>query len=308
MDYIIGVDGGGTKTEATAYNLGDEQIATYVAGPGNPAVNFEEAITNITQAISQCMQRINNHGMRGECKGIFLGIAGIEVGINIQRLELVIGEAFKCPVVGVHDSELAHAAIFQGKDGIITIAGTGSVSYGRFKGKTDKTGGWGQVLGDEGSGYWISLEALKRMTVEQDTDLLMSSLSLKIMTYLNVISVDGMKEFVHSAGKYEIANVAKVVVECAQAGDSYAMDILDRAGFELALMTERLYKKLEIEGPLTIGLSGGILRNNERVRRQLCTCLERELGAIQILSEDSPTKGACYLYKQWQEKLRGTMK
>jgi N-acetylglucosamine kinase-like BadF-type ATPase len=242
MDYIIGVDGGGTKTEATAYNLIDEKLATYTAGPGNLAVNFAGSIKNITLAISQCMQSINNNGIPGDCKGIYLGIAGSEVGSNIRLLESVINSAFHCHVEVVHDSELAHAAIFQGQDGIITIAGTGSVSYGRVLGKTDKTGGWGHVLGDEGSAYWIALEALKRMTVEQDLGLGPSALSLKILAYLDVVSVDAMKEFVHSAGKYEIANVAKLVVEIGQAGASDALTILDRAGFELAQMTVRLYK------------------------------------------------------------------
>jgi N-acetylglucosamine kinase-like BadF-type ATPase len=299
MGYIIGVDGGGSKTEATAYNLQDQEIATFVAGPGNPAVDFDGAMTNITQAISQCMQNIKTLGMQGECRGIYLGIAGIEVGNNIRRLEAAIGGAFQCHVVGVHDSELAHAAIFHGKDGIITIAGTGSVSYGRFNGKTDKTGGWGHVLGDEGSGYWIALDAFKRMTLEQDAGQIPSSMSLAIMSNLQVSSVDGMKEFVHSAGKNEIGDMAKVVAILAELGDSDALDILDRAGLELSVLTVKLYRKLGMTGPINVGISGGILRNVDQVRQQFRDCLEKELSFVNILEDkNSPTKGACYLYRQ----------
>jgi N-acetylglucosamine kinase-like BadF-type ATPase len=298
MDYIIGVDAGGTKTEAAAYNLEEQKIATGLSGPGNPAVNPDRAKVNIKEAISQCILHVKAQGIEGMCRCIFLGAAGIEVGENKKVLESYLREAFQCEVVSLHDSELAHAAILKGKDGIIIIAGTGSVCYGRYKGRTDKTGGWGHVLGDEGSGYWIALEALKRMTVEQDSGFMVSELSLKIIAHLEVRDVDGMKEFVHNAGKNAIADVAVVVTELARDGNSIALDILDRAGFALALMTERLYKKMDIYGPIDIGLSGGILCNSEQVREQLCKYLEKNLSEIRILAEDiSPTKGACYLYK-----------
>jgi N-acetylglucosamine kinase-like BadF-type ATPase len=304
MDYIIGVDAGGTKTEATAYDLEDKKIAGSLAGPGNPAVDFEGAKGNIKDAVFRCILNLNTQGIEGVCQGIYLGAAGIEVGKNIELLESYLREAFKCDVVGLHDSELAHAAILKGKDGIITIAGTGSVSYGRYDGKTGKTGGWGHVLGDEGSGYWIALEALKHMTHEQDSGMMASELSQRIMAHLGVIDVDGMKEFVHAASKNEIAELALIVAELAQTGDRHALDILDRAGIELAILTEKLYKKLEIPQICTVGVSGGILRNVAQVRERFCACMDRDLGAVLILDDEiSPTKGACYLHRRKQVKI-----
>jgi len=303
MDYIIGVDAGGTKTQAVAYNLKDQKMADGLAGPGNPAVDFEGAKANIKEAISQCIGSMKAHGIEEVCRCIYLGAAGIEVGKNKELLEAFLREAFQCEVICLHDSELAHAAILEGKDGIITIAGTGSVSYGRYNGKTAKTGGWGHVLGDEGSGYWIALAALKQMTAEQDSGIKASALSQRIMAYLDVTTVDEMKEFVHDAGKYEIADVAPVVAELGRTGDRLALDILDRAGIELAFLTEKLYKKLEIKGPCVIGLSGGILHHIDRVRDQFRLYVESDLASVSILAEEvSPTKGACYLFRRTQEK------
>ena len=303
MDYIIGVDAGGTKTEAAAYTLEEQEIAGSVSGPGNPAVDLHGAEANIKDAISKCIQSIKTQGVEGECKCIYLGAAGIEVGKNKELLEALLREAFQCEVICLHDSELAHAAILEGKDGIITIAGTGSVSFGRYNGKTAKTGGWGHVLGDEGSGYWIALEALKQMTVEQDSGMIPSVLSKKIMMHLDVTTVDEMKEFVHVAGKYEIADIAPIVAELGRTGDRQALDILDRAGIELAFLTEKLYKKLEIKGPCVIGLSGGILRHIDRVRDQFRLYVESDLDSVSIIAEEvSPTKGACYLFRQTQDK------
>jgi len=303
MDYIIGVDGGGTKTEATAYNLEDEVIANNVAGPGNPAVDFNGTIANITQAITQCMQEIKSSEMPGECKGIYLGLAGIEIGNNMKRVEAAIGLAFQCQVVCIHDSELAYAAMLQGQDGIITIAGTGSVCYGRYRGKADVVGGWGHVLGDEGSGYWIALAAMKLMTLEQDSGVQASLLSTKMMEYLGVASAAGMKEFVHSAGKNQIAEAARVVDALAKNGNTDALKILDQAGSELAKLTIKLYKKLEIEGSVVVGVSGGILCNIKRVRAQFQWELEQNLDGVIFLKRDiSPTKGACYLHRQLKDK------
>jgi N-acetylglucosamine kinase-like BadF-type ATPase len=298
MDYIIGVDGGGTKTEVAAYNLRDEKIAESTTGPGNPAVDYNLAEKNILLGVSQCLNNINTKEVEGECRGIYMGIAGIEVKDNKSRLEAQIRNAFRCHVIGVHDSELAHAAIFNGNDGIITIAGTGSVSYGRYKGKTHRTGGWGHVLGDEGSGYWIALEALKRMTLEADLGMKASTLSQQMLTYLGVHSVAGMKDFVLGSGKYEIAAATVAVVRSAQKGDEEALEILDRAGQELAVMTERLCKKLEIYDPVEIGFSGGILLKVNQTRESFRAHLESNLNSIKILEEAVPsTKGACYFHR-----------
>lgn len=298
MDYIIGVDAGGTKTEAAAYNLKDEKIAESATGPGNPAVDFVLAEKNILLAVTQCLNRMKEQGIGGKCQGIYMGIAGIEVKDNKNQLEQRIGHAFNCQVVGVHDSELAHAAIFNGKDGIITISGTGSVCYGRYGEQILKTGGWGHVLGDEGSGYWISLEALKAMTLEQDAGMNISALSMKMMTYLGVQSIAGMKDFVHTSGKYEIAKAASAVVQSAQDGDWEALKILDRAAWELTVMTERLYRRLDVSEPIAIGFGGGILLNVKQVRKPFQAYLVSRLDSIEIRNETvPPTKGACHLHR-----------
>jgi N-acetylglucosamine kinase-like BadF-type ATPase len=299
MEYIIGVDCGGTKTDARAYDLNDLERARGLTGPGNPALGFSAAAENIKEAILQCRRNFKEQGFEGNCRCIYLGVAGIEIGENKNKLENLISETFQCKVVGLHDSELTHAAMLQGEDGIITIAGTGSVSYGQVKGKTGKTGGWGHILGDEGSGYWIALEALKRMTREQDDGKIPSKLSLKIINRFEFVTVDGMKEFIHGADKYAIAAVAKVVAELSEQGDPTATKILDCAALDLAEQTARLHKKLDVVGPITVGISGGVLHNMVRVREQFLSYLKQDLDSVNILTEDiSPTKGACYLYRR----------
>lgn len=299
MKYIIGVDGGGTKTIAVAYNLEDQEIGKGYSGFGNLVLGFDEAVGNIINAIKQCMNSLSEQGIQGECLCIYLGIAGIGVSSNTEKTEILLEEKFLCKVKGFNDSLLAHAAILKGKDGIVTISGTGSVSYGLYKGKNYTTGGWGHILGDEGSGYYIGLEAFKRMTLEEDLGLVRSKLTNTIMTKLNLDDVNGIKKFIYSASKAEIASYTPIVVELAKTSEINSIIILKQAGKDLYFMTKRLYNKLGINESIDIGVSGSILKKVDIVRDEFRNCLERDLGSVNIISEDVPaTKGACYLYRK----------
>ena len=299
MKYIIGVDGGATKTEAVAYSLEDQELGQGYSDSGNLNLDFDMAVKNIINAIQQCINSVKEQGRKGECLGIYLGIAGIEVSDNIEKVETLLQEDFHCKVQALHDSELAHAAILKGEDGIITISGTGSVSYGLCKGKQARTGGWGHILGDEGSGYNIALEAFKRMTIEEDSGSVRSELTQTIMSKLNLNQVNDIKGFIYSASKREIAAYAPIVVGLAKAAEINSLNILQQAGKELAIMTERLYKKLGINESINIGVNGSILSKVEIVREEFRHCLERDLGPFTIIAADiSATKGACYLHRR----------
>jgi len=300
MKYIIGVDGGGTKTESVAYNLEDKEIGRGQSGFGNLLLDFNGAVKNIIESIEKCMNSIPEHGGLEECLCIYLGIAGIEVSNNIEKIETLLREKFCCKVKGFHDSELAHSAILKGEDGIITISGTGSVSYGLYKGKSNRTGGWGHILGDDGSGYNIALEAFKRMTIEEDSGLVRSELTHTIMHRLNVDNINDIKGFIYSASKGEIAAYALLVVELAKSSEINSANILKQAGKELAVLTKRLYKKLGITEPVNIAVSGSILSKVEIVKEEFKRCLYKDSNSFNVIeTEDiSATKGACYLHRR----------
>ena len=301
MNYIIGVDAGGTKTEAAAYDLDGNRLAVSVAGPGNPGIDFDAALLNIKQAIAACVATLMENEV-GLCKGICLGVAGIEVGENAGLLTVAVEEAFGCRTLVVHDAVMTHAAYFHGNDGILTIAGTGSVCYGQYEGTTGRTGGWGHVLGDEGSGYWIGLQGLKQIAREADEGRPSSELSRSLMNRIGVPDAAGVETFSYGAGKLEIAALATVVAESAQRGDESAIGILRAAGRELADMTVSLHKKLGIKGPASIAMSGGVLSAMEIVREEFKKQVEEKLHGTTFLEEKvSPTKGACTLLKTFMK-------
>ncbi|MGH4051419.1 MAG: N-acetylglucosamine kinase [Clostridium sp.] len=298
MNYIIGVDGGGTKTEAVAYSLEGKELGKGRSGFGNLLLNFKQALKNIINAVELCKDGINEYGGNLDCLCIYVGLAGLETIGYKEKIENVLKEKFNCKVEVCNDAEIAHAALLKGKDGIMTISGTGSICYGLYKGKRDRTGGWGHILGDKGSGYYIALEAFKKMAFEEDSGLEKSKLTLAIMSKLNIDNVNDIKEFIHSENKGEIASYAQLVVELANIFEVNSVNILRKAGEDLAIMTERLYKKLEINEPINIGVKGSILTEVSLVREEFSNYLQAKLSDVTIIMEDiSPTKGACYLHK-----------
>ena len=303
MKYVIGVDGGGTKTKAAAYTLDDKEIGKSHAGFGNLLLHFDKAVSNIIYAIEQCKSSINEQNASEECLCIYLGAAGMETGDYKEKLETLLTEKLNCKVQAFNDSVLAHAAIHKGEDGILTISGTGSISYGLYKGKKATTGGWGHILGDEGSGYYIALEAFKRITLEEDLGLVKSELTRTIMSMLNIEKANDMKEFIYSASKADIAAYTPIVVELAKSSELNSIRILKQAGKELALMTERLHKKIGINEPINIGIKGSVLANVDIVKEEFRNYFEINLPSVTIITEDiSSTKGACYLHRRKENR------
>ncbi|MGL4654333.1 MAG: N-acetylglucosamine kinase [Sarcina sp.] len=291
MNYIIGVDGGGTKTEAVAYDLEGNVLKVSLKGFGNPLNNKEEALKNIHDSIKELT---DEYGVE-RLKGLYLGIAGSESGSNAQLIKEV-ADKFYIDSVVMNDGELALRAMLEGEDGILTIAGTGSISFGVNGEKTLKCGGWGHLLGDEGSAYKISIEAIKRMIFENDNNLEKSELTEKAMKHLEITSIDDVIPFVYSSTKDEVAKLAPVVSMLAEAGDEICISIMEAEGLALAKTTENTYKKLGFE-KCSIGLVGGVIRKSKVVREVFEKYLGENINVISYVdSPVSAAKGAYYIY------------
>lgn len=291
LDYVIGVDGGGTKTEGVAYDLQGNVLAQCTTGFGNLVVNKEEALANIGLCIKSLLEELKSR----ECKTIYLGLAGADSGNNKELVREYVEAFFKGEVKVMNDADIALSALLKGEDGILTIAGTGSICFGRYNSKKARAGGWGHLLGDEGSGYYVAIEAFKNMTREQDLDLPWSTLTKDMLKALNFKEIDQIKGFIYSKSKAEVASLAPVVVNAAKAGDEIATNILKTAGIELARITEMVYKKLDIKGVTHIGLKGSIITKIDLVKESFKKYLSKAIENLQIHDEDvSAAKGAYY--------------
>ncbi|MBC2399233.1 N-acetylglucosamine kinase [Clostridium tetanomorphum] len=294
MKYVIGVDGGGTKTEAVAYDLNGGKVASSLKGFGNLVNGKEEALENIIESIEELINDLGKENF----EGLYLGVAGSEVGDNAKLIESEIKDKLLLDSVVMNDGELALRSTLKGDDGILTIAGTGSIAFGINKDKYARCGGWGHLLGDEGSGYKIAIEAIKRMIYEEDNSLEKSVLSKAIMEKLKISSVSQITDFVYSSTKDDISSLTPIVSKLGEEGDKIAKEILLEEGIALAKSTENVYKKLKFDG-CSIGLVGGVIKKSIIVRQAFEEYLKEHIGVNAFVDEEvSPAKGAYYIYKR----------
>lgn len=292
MRYIIGVDAGGTKTIAVVYNMEGFRLAAFSTGPGNLTAGGAEAQENICRAVQGAMD-----AAEGECCFIGVGMAGFDPAVTPAVMRALLGERFGVPSAVVNDGMLALYGAHDGRDGLLVIAGTGSIAYGKHGGMELRRGGWGHILGDRGSGYAIAADAIRLALADFDDGMPESPLTIGLLQRLGYDRVRQLVEHVYGRPKAETAMLAATVAEYAAQGDGPALDILHNAGAELARMALSLNERLALPAP-QLALSGSILANIPVVRHSFLQELRRGCPQARLSeTEVEPQRGALYLYR-----------
>lgn len=292
--YYIGLDAGGTKTYAAVMDHDKNILFSVKNGQGNVAVDMEEAQHNIMDAIKVCM----NSGYGSKCEFIVLGVAGIEKGNSKLEFKQLVEEQFQIPTFVLNDAELALYSVLGDENGILAIAGTGSVFIGKNKSTIKIVGGWGHLLGDEGSSYDIGIQALKRLISEIEQGSIQKEFTTSLASKYQLWNPSTIKEFVYSSTKKEIAQLSLFVYQLAKNNDIDAISLLENAGYELAQQVIRLIKQLRLEPPITIVLKGSLLEKNEFIQEYVEIKLKEFSTDISLLFRNTPAvTGSLYAWK-----------
>jgi glucosamine kinase len=269
---FLGVDGGATKTLAVVVDTDGHERGRGVAGSGNhESVGFERAVRNVRKAVDTAMQATGAALLPFEAA--WIGLAGIDRPEDREQF-LPQFESLACQVRLTNDAELALAALPHWV-GIALIAGTGSIAIGRGQqGKLARTGGWGHVLGDEGSGYELGRQALQAAFQAADGRGGPTQLLELIQGHWQLASIEDAMPMVYQRfDKAEIARLSDLVFAADRSGDAVARGILSGGATHLARHVLALSDSLRFAPSVPLALGGGLfvhqLRYRQRVLRRL---------------------------------------
>jgi N-acetylglucosamine kinase-like BadF-type ATPase len=298
MNYMIGVDGGGTKTLALLADMEGHVIARGVSGPSNyNAVGFELACKALESAINMARK---DHP--GEISAICFGLAGVGRADDIEKFHVWAVERFPGTAIKVaNDAEILLAAGSPTGAALALVCGTGSIVYGRtITGELIRAGGWGYLFGDEGSGYAIGVAALRAVMQAYDgrgpstllTELLLERRGLSSPPEL-VRSIYGAE-----TPRLEVASLADLTERAAGQGDAVAAAILEEAARELARTVAIVYPKLGTSfSPLVI--TGGTILHGTYLRAAFHhACEALGLMFTEVRQVPDPAEGAVQLARK----------
>lgn len=230
----LGLDAGGSKTELVAASTQDEELLNLFDSSANPArVGFADSIEVLSRMIREAIRQLPGRSVTSVCAGIagagrISDQSRIHAGIHENIPELASDH-----VVIVHDADIALEAAFEDEGGIMVIAGTGSVALARTKsGESKRVGGWGYLIGDEGSGYALGLLGMRACAHAIDGGP-ETMLRARIAEEFGIHDVTDIFYRVYEE-KMPLQKLAPLVARTAEEGDRVALEIVKRQTRELA--------------------------------------------------------------------------
>ena len=285
---LIGVDGGATKTLAAAYDLDTGAVLAAETGPSNPeAVGYDAAAASISAAIGAVL-----HPARPVAAAI-LAVAGIDT--DDERKRLLSGVAgLSAPIMlAVNDVVAAWAAGSLASPGIAAISGTGSNTFGvNPQGAAWRCGGWGHIVGDEGSGYMIAVNGIRAALAYRDGRNDWTTLIPRLLDFYQLQHIEDIKPVIYrDFDKARISAFAAQVAEAADEGDEMAIGIFRREAAGLAGQISAVYAALDFGGPAEVTLIGSNFRAGEVFLGPLREHLQHVTGGRDFAAPKLPAVG-----------------
>jgi N-acetylmuramic acid 6-phosphate etherase len=303
---LLGIDGGGTSTAALlARKKGDafEVLGRGESGPSNlHTVGPERTFQALAAAVADAFRAagVPRQSVAAACFGLAGAGRPAEQAL-IRDWALAAGVAARVEVTS--DVALLLPAGTPAGWGLAVVAGTGSITVGRTAdGRTARAGGWGPILGDEGSAYALTMAALRAITQAADGRREPTTLADRLLPRLGVQQPAELIPLIARGGwdRQALASLAPLVLEAVGSGDAVAHDLVEQAARELAETAVAVLKKLGLtSGPIPVALAGGLLQESEHYRQRFLRLLQAlgvEAQPVAVVQE--PAEGAVRLAAQ----------
>lgn len=267
MDTYLGIDGGGSKTRALLVDAAGKKLHYAESGPSNLNAHDEDTVrTSLCEVVRQCIKAAGAPPTAA-CFGIS-GASSIEAKMKLEAMIQPLGLR-KAEITT--DAAIALEGAFLSGPGLLLIAGTGSVCFGKsMTGEIYRTGGWGWLADDAGSAAWIGQRALEIAIQENDGRIEGTDLRDALFTELEITSSDEIKSKLYrpTLSRSKLGELAPHVLGLAKEGDAASQSIRENALDELEKLIRTTANKLE--GTVhDLALSGGLFEHNSNFREAL---------------------------------------
>jgi N-acetylglucosamine kinase-like BadF-type ATPase len=285
MKIILGIDGGGTRTRASIM-AGDQLLAHAENGSiKRLRVGAEAAETHLRSLLKEVYAQAGITGVYAAS----VGVASVSMPGVVEWITAVFNDfsVEHSDIVG--DEVIALDAAFHGGPGILQIAGTGSNTIGRAPdGSRESAGGWSSRLGDEGSGYWIGVNAVRRALKAHDRDLPTKVLQ-RVGEIWSTPTLDDLINLGDATPGPDFAALAPTINELAEAGDPVAKEVLAQAAADLVefvlLVRAKLRRNHNIAAEVPVAWTGGVIEHMPLVRNAFFASLKDAAPEMPVARE-----------------------
>lgn len=266
MRFAAGVDGGGTRTTVECRTLDGAVLCRGAFGPFNLNSVGEERFNALLEEIAAFL------GRTGTCTALCIGAAGVS-NPRVRELTARVMDAV-CPWQLTGDHRIALHGALSGQPGIALIAGTGSICCGKNSaGAFVRTGGWGHLIDDGGSGYALGRDVLAAVVRRWDGRGEETLLSRLVLEHLKINTPQELVAYVYGGDKSRVAALAPLAEQAAGAGDRIALAVCEKNGGELGELVLAAARRLDMRQG-DVALLGGLLTRSVRLREVLISYLD----------------------------------
>jgi glucosamine kinase len=289
IPLVVGIDGGGTRTRVLLADLDGTPLAR-VEGPASALTPGDERSSADTM-VALVQQALEEAG-RTEARpaSCIVGVAGGGQERSAQALwHALASSRFADDVSVVSDAEVALEDAFGDGAGVLLIAGTGSVAFARAPdGRLERCGGWGPVLGDEGSGAWLGRRAMSVITAAHDGREPETALLGAMLTALELENIDALIPWAASASPADFAAIAPIVAQVAAQGDVRATALITLTVEELVLHVRTLARRCFTDERATVPVAcaGGMLGKGGLLRKRVEQRLKVAVPGASVRAEN----------------------
>ena len=304
MKYIISIEGGGTKSKAVIQDLEDKYSFEIEGKATNPnAVGFDSAIKNLLKIIFDCTTKA--WAEKNDIEIIVIGTAGAGNPNTAERIQKAVSGSLseKTKLIITSDAEISIEGAFSGSPGIIVIAGTGSGVFGKDKsGNLFRAGGYGRLIGDEGSGFSIAKKGLHIVANYFDGLIESSQLISIVKNLYSITDKESLLQFVYKEN-FDIASVAPTVLQAAE-NDVNCRKILNEEAELLANQTKIICDKLDPDSH-NIAFIGSLIENENIYSNLLIEKIKQIVPSAEFVKPQfTPVEGGILIAKKLTSRTK----